>query len=240
MINTKHAINSKLKSALNLFSFLVIFTLIVIGVVLLVQTAASAQESSSSQVSVSTDSISSSESSEQSISSESSSSKPMGNIDVDNVLELELTKNTQDIFSHAQPVILTIKSNIDVERLEVQWSFDEKNLKLDSDDTVYTTVNVGEPRVGTFKFTPKKPSNNRVFVKVTAWQNNINYTQVGYIDLNFDKNLEIVPQTQDYRNKQTLRTIVELALVIAIIIGLAFFGRSLYRRFKTWYDKDDE
>ncbi|MEI6462145.1 MAG: hypothetical protein WCO33_00560 [bacterium] len=167
-----------------------------------------------------------------------SSSTSSSGYSANQTIKLTLEKQIQSIFDKTEPVKLTIESGIDTDRLEISWTYDDKSLSLAEKSTEFKTIKKDTPLVLTYNFTPLKEGVNKVYVRVQAWQNEANYPEVSSIELTFNKDLEIVPQTSEYQNNlfifNTFKTVI-LIVIAGGILGVAFL---LLKRFFRWFEKD--
>ncbi|MEI6887551.1 MAG: hypothetical protein WCK31_04940, partial [bacterium] len=153
-------------------------------------------------------------------------------------LNLTLEKQVQNIFDKSEPVKLSITSSIDTDRLEISWTYDDKYLKLSEKSSEFRTIKKGEPLVLTYNFRPLKEGVNKVYVRVQAWQNEANYPEVSSIELTFNKDLEIVPQTSEYQSSLLIFNTFKAIIFIAIAVGLIAISFILLKRFFKWFEKD--
>ena len=203
--------------------FLFSFLFLLVFVTAVKSQSSTSENNSSSSISFSSTSI-------------SNTSSQTGN--TTNYFHIELERKTQDIFSKTVPIEIRITSEIDAKRFEISWVYNQKNLKLTNNYESFTSIKKDETKTFTYYFTPLKKSENKVLIQVQAWQNDYNYPEIEDLDLRFDDNLEIIPQTDEYKNNQRIwqavSTVIGLLVIVSIIIVLV----KLIIRFQEWYRKD--
>ena len=111
-------------------------------------------------------------------------------------------------------------------------------LTLNEKNDGFTSISKNTPTTFVYSFNALVEGTSRVVVKVQAWQNEANYPVTETIDLTFDKNLEIVPQTDQYRTNYTIYQIVMFVVVMIILVIAVFFGLKFGKRFIHWYERD--
>ena len=154
------------------------------------------------------------------------------------LLTVTLKKLTQNIFTKAQPIEIDVLSQIDTDRLQISLTYDNKKISLNEKNDGFTSINKDVLTGYTYSFTPLTEGVNKVVVKVQAWQNEANYPETETIDLVFDKNLEIVPQTDQYRTNYTIFQVVMFVVVMIVLVIAVFFGLKFGKRFIHWYERD--
>ncbi len=169
------------------------------------------------------------------VSRSSSSSSSTSN---SKLLSITLKKDTQNIFTKSQPIFVDVLSQIETDRLQISFTYDNKKLVLNEKNDAFTSITKDALTRYIYSFTPLTEGTNKVVVKVQAWQNEANYPETETIDLVFDKNLEIVPQTDQYRTNFTIFQIVMFIVVMIILVIAVFFGLRFGKRFIHWYERD--
>ncbi len=170
--------------------------------------------------------------------SDSSSSSSSSTTSSSKLLNVSLKKQTQNIFTKAEPIEITVLSEIDTDRLQISFTYDNKKLTLNEKNDGFTSISKNTPTTFVYSFNALVEGTSRVVVKVQAWQNEANYPVTETIDLTFDKNLEIVPQTDQYRTNYTIYQIVMFVVVMIILVIAVFFGLKFGKRFIHWYERD--
>ncbi len=169
------------------------------------------------------------------VSRSSSSSSSTSN---SKLLTVTLKKDIQDIFTKSQPVFVDVLSQIETDRLQISFTYDDKKLALNEKNDAFTSITKDALTRYLYSFTPLTEGTNKVVVKVQAWQNDANYPETETIDLVFDKNLEVVPQTDQYRTNFTIYQIVLFIIVMIVMVIAVFFGLKFGKRFIHWYERD--
>ncbi len=154
------------------------------------------------------------------------------------LLTVTLKKDTQNIFTKSQPIFVDVLSQIDTDRLQISFTYDNKKLSLNEKNDAFTSITKDALTRYVYSFTPLTEGTNKVVVKVQAWQNEANYPETETIDLVFDKNLEIVPQSDQYRTNFTIFQIVMFIVVMIVLVVAVFFGLRFGKRFIHWYERD--
>jgi hypothetical protein len=154
------------------------------------------------------------------------------------LLTVTLKKDTQNIFTKSQPIFVDVLSQIDTDRLQISFTYDNKKLALNEKNDAFTSITKDALTRYVYSFTPLTEGTNKVVVKVQAWQNEANYPETETIDLVFDKNLEIVPQSDQYRTNFTIFQIVMFIVVMIVLVVAVFFGLRFGKRFIHWYERD--
>lgn len=155
------------------------------------------------------------------------------------IITTTASKGIQSIFDNSLPIVLKITTNFDADRLEIEAVYPSANLNLkDAGVRQFTKVIANDTKTYEYTFTPKKGADSNILFKVQAWQNDVNVVDIEEIQVKFDDDLKVVPQSDEYnqnlRNWNTIRLfIVVLALTIVIILGYMF-----YKSFLVWMSKD--
>ena len=170
---------------------------------------------------------------EESTSSSSSSAETSSKL-----LTISLKKLTKNIFTKSQPIEIEVLSQIDTDRLQISLTYDNKKISLNEKNDGFTSISKDVPTRYIYSFTPLTEGVNKVVVKVQAWQNEANYPETETIDLVFDKNLEIVPQTDQYRTNYTIYQIVMFVVFMIVLVIAVYFGLKFGKRFIHWYERD--
>lgn len=152
--------------------------------------------------------------------------------------DLEIRPLTQSIFNKSVPIKLTIKSNINTDRLEVRWQLPATiSQKGDSSD-IWGSITAGETAEVITTIVPTEPGAYTIVAEVQAWQADANYVDTISIDLSFDKHLEIQPQTEEYYRNQRYWFFAKIAIATVAIIVICVLGWFGVKKFNEWLDKD--
>lgn len=148
---------------------------------------------------------------------------------------------------------IVAKKNIDKMQLDLVLGQKEiTGLKIDITDSsawnkdrttnVYTgylnSFKKDQSRIFAFNISPRISNSYEVFIKLQNWENATTESQVMKFDINFDSNLEKLPQDECYkielRNSTLWKNILFLVggLVSIVIIYI------IYRKFQYWYNQD--
>ena len=169
------------------------------------------------------------------VSRSSSSSSTSSNF---KLLTVTLKKDTQNILTKSQPIFVDVLSQIETDRLQISFTYDNKKISLNEKNDAFTSITKDALTRYVYSFTPLTEGINKVVVKVQAWQNEANYPETETIDLVFDKNLEVVPQTDQYRTNFTIYQVVLFVIVMIVMVVAVFFGLKFGKRFIHWYERD--
>lgn len=169
-----------------------------------------------------------------SVSSSSSSSTQSAK-----AFSIKITKGTQSIFDNSLPVSVEVTSGENGDRLEMELSF--SNSKLTSTQTAkrtFTSIKANDTKVFEYNLIPNASGDTTAIFKAQLWQNDVNIIQIDSLNLTFDNSLQIVPQTDDYKqNLKNWNTLKLFGLVLLLIV-LIFLGYLVYKSTKVWLSKD--
>lgn len=169
----------------------------------------------------------------------SSSSSSASNSIPNNSLSIKITKGTQSIFDNTLPVVVEVTSGVSADRLEMELSF--SNAKVTSSQMskrTFSSIKANDTKVYEYTLTPVTQGDTTAYFKAQLWQNDINLVQVEPLTLSFDNTLQIVPQTDEYKqNLKNWNTLKLFGLVLLLIV-IVFIGYLLYRSTKVWLSKD--
>ncbi len=153
---------------------------------------------------------------------------------------LKLTAGVQDIFSLNIPIQLDIESFIDADRFELSQiiSPDPEAVKLTIPSNNITSLKRGDKKTFILYATPKKSGLVSIYLTGQAWQNALTLTDVAFVTINFDKNLWVTPQSDEFKsNLQTWENIKTFVNIVFIIIVLLILF-VLVRKFAKWWKRD--
>jgi len=152
--------------------------------------------------------------------------------------ELEFYSSTQSIFDKSVPINLKIKSLISSERMQIRWQFPTGLTQKGSNKTIWTEIKAGDEVTARTTVFPEKSGTYRVVAEVQAWQANANYVDTKTLDLTFDSNLEIQPQTEQFYSNQRTWLLARIGLVFAGILAVVIGIRFGYQKFTEWLAAD--
>lgn len=149
-------------------------------------------------------------------------------------IDVVLSTETQDPGTKEFFLVADITSIIDSDRVIVEWQLDN-GLILGEDETKYIDKTVVAANGGTEvkkRVVAQYLGTHTAKVVVTAVKADVNYVTSDTIELEFDKNLEIVPQTEEYKKAKLVYQGTRAALYLLIVAAIGTAGYFGYKEIK--------
>jgi hypothetical protein len=151
-----------------------------------------------------------------------------------NVISLEMRQLTQNSENKEIPVLLSIGSKVNSERVQVTFSL-PNGLEMKEEDSFFTEVKIGEPTIIERTVIPRSAGRQTVRATVQIFSAEVNYASSTEELFIVGSNFELTPSSETFNTLKskvqvvdTLRTIAIIAFVLsAVSLGAGLFVRWL-------------
>jgi len=150
-------------------------------------------------------------------------------------LDVTLSYGVQDSPSKEFDLIATITSNIDSDRVIVEWTTpiafaftDQYQFSIQQ-----TTVAKGETKVLRARVKPDQGGINKVEVKITAVKADVNYISSDSKEITLNDSKEIIPLSKEYKKDKLINQVINaiaIILVLAAVLGAGVWVFGRYRQ----------
>jgi len=120
------------------------------------------------------------------------------NIKSTRYFDIQIVESTQNPFNKSVTLTATITALLDSPKTQIVWDIPNTlnaNLKAKN----FFAISEGETLSQKIVIKPKTAGTNNITASVISWQHDTNYTNSATKTLTFNKNLEVVPQTSEYK-----------------------------------------
>ena len=120
------------------------------------------------------------------------------NIKSTRYFDIQIVESTQNPFNKSVTLTATITALLDSPKTQIVWDIPNTlnaNLKAKN----FFSISEGETLSQKIVIKPKTAGTNNITASVISWQHDTNYTNSATKTLTFNKNLEVVPQTSEYK-----------------------------------------
>ncbi|QQR93484.1 hypothetical protein IPJ91_03490 [bacterium] len=157
-----------------------------------------------------------------------------------NSFSLKIKPGIQDIFSLKVPIELNIESFIDTDRFELSYiiSPDKSSVELSIPNNVVGKLKIGDKKSFVLYVYPKKSGSTTIYIYGQAWQNDLTLTDVTSITINFDKDLQVTPQSDEFKKNYQTWERIKFGLKFFGFIILIFLFIFLFKKFALWWRRD--
>ena len=149
-------------------------------------------------------------------------------------LNVALSYGEQSVGSKEFDLVATITSNLDSDRVIVEWDVPAQ-IEFSEEtqfDTETTTISKGATQVVTARVRSLAQGAYIIKVNVTAVKADVNYVTSDTMDMSFNEDHEILPLTEDYKQAKLIRQVITSVIVILILFAITGAGIWLYGRYR--------
>lgn len=157
--------------------------------------------------------------------------------EMQDVLSIETSVGTQSVLDKSVKVYINIESDIESSRTEVNWDV-PRGLDAMSPTEEWFSIKEDESEVLVLEVMPEEPGIYEIVVDVTAWRYDTSYVDSEVIELTFDEDLHLSPQSSEYKRNKMLLIAGAVAVGVGLVIGVFFLIKVFKRKFKEWLEKD--
>ena len=126
---------------------------------------------------------------------------------------VELMSDTQSAWNKSVPLIIRFRSNIDADRVEISWDA-PTGVKINRSHPQFISVKKGEVYSYRANLLPQTAGLYNIAGNVTVWQHNTNYTTSSSINIRFDDQLMVSPQSAGYAGAVIVKYIIIFFLIL--------------------------
>jgi hypothetical protein len=155
-------------------------------------------------------------------------------------LRAEFKQYTQNPDSKVVRFEMTLKSNIDSDRLKITWEL--KGVSSFVDETkkiVYGAVKKGESYVVPIEIIPRSYGVTELYGKVEAFKAENSYLVTVRKNFASNENAEVLPITDEFNSAKNLSLVKNIGFAIVGFTILVIFGLFGFKKFKNWLNKDE-
>lgn len=146
---------------------------------------------------------------------------------------VELIADTQSPWTKSVPLIIKFRSNIDANRVEISWDA-PAGVKITRSHPQFISVKKDQVYVYKAKLKPETSGLYNIAGNVTIWEHNTNYTTSSSINIRFDQDLMVSPQSAGYTGALIIKYITIFIIILiastVIILGIKY----LFKYLKEW------
>lgn len=153
-------------------------------------------------------------------------------------IAIEVEKRTQNPRTKGLPLHITITSDVSSDRLEVAI-YPRGDLTITGEPYFLTSIKAGEPIEFDTEILPQSAGTQTLQVKAQAWQAGENIVTFENIEFAFGDDLQIQPQTAEYRVAAARERAIDIAIWIVVITVIGVITGYGYMRFRAWLDSDE-
>ncbi len=150
--------------------------------------------------------------------------------------ELSIVPGVQSIFDKSIPLTLNITSKVDTHRMQLRWELPTGISAKNSGVTDWGTVTKGQEISTSITLKPAKLGTYNIVAEVQDWRTNEVDTVA--IEITFDKNLELSPQSDEYYRNKTAWFWAKVGIGIVGVTALIIFTVLGIKAFQKWMDED--
>ncbi len=150
---------------------------------------------------------------------------------------VEYSIGEQSVWNNSIPlnVYITPKSNFS----KVEITFNHGAItEVRYTGPQFFPVNAGETYQVQARVYPKEQGIHHITINSIAWEYDTNYTSSTSANIQIDENLQIVPQTQTYKTLNTLKYVLIVFILIAIIAITYFLVIKNLGKIKKWLEPE--
>lgn len=85
---------------------------------------------------------------------------------------------------------------------------------------------------------PKEKGIHHITINAIAWEYDTNYTSATTTSIEIDENLQIVPQTQEYKILNVLKYLLIVLFIVGLGVGAFFIGKKNTTKIKKWLEPE--
>ncbi len=143
----------------------------------------------------------------------------------------------QSVWNKSVPLNVYITPKNDYTRVEI--IFDHGTMTdVKYKGKPYFPVKAGQTYQVQGKIHPKEKGLHHITINAIAWEHNTNYTSSASAVVNIDENLEIIPQTQEYKILNVLKYVFLVTAIIGVIGMSYFIGKKNSVKIKKWLEPE--
>lgn len=143
----------------------------------------------------------------------------------------------QSVWNKAIPINIYITPVSDYGRVEITFDYGSMT-EIKYTDKQYFPVKAGKTYQVQGKLYPKEQGLHHITINAIAWEHNTNYTSSTSTSVSVDENLEIIPQTQEYKILNVLKYVFIILVILGIIAITYFLWKKNTVKIKKWLEPE--
>jgi len=152
----------------------------------------------------------------------------------------DFKQNTQDPDTKIVKFEMILKSNIDSDRVEINWEVDGVSVFKDKGKkNLKTSIQGGKTYDIPIELIVAGSGITELRGKAEAFKADSSFLITVRKDFATNSNLEILPISQDYSTAKNVSLIKNIIVILVIVGIILFIGLIALKRFVKWLNKDD-